>query len=199
MLVGGKVRLDVIDPKNIEWMRLQRNDPEMRQYFREWKEISKDQQQKWYSSRGNNTDVNHVYFEVHAVNQEDYSQSTSEIMMLHGHNPDKSLVGCLGIHYVDWRLRSGEFGIFLAKDVRGKGLGKEALVILFDYGFREMNLHKIWAEVYEFNQALDVYTKGLGMHVDGMLRHSQFCDGRYINSTMLSVLEDEWFEAHGGR
>lgn len=188
MLRGEKVILDVIDPSNIEWMRTQRNDPEMRKYFREWKDISKDQQAKWYASRGNNTDSNHVYFEI-KINP-GWCTSSSKLYSM----PDNHIIGCCGLHYIDWRLRSAEFGVFLCKEVRGMGLGKDALTVLFDYGFREMNLHKIWAEVYNFNKALDMYEKGLGMHVDGKIRHSQFVDGIYVDSIMLSILEEEWFE-----
>ena len=193
MLKGSKVTLDVIDVDNIEWMRAQRNQPEMRQYFREWKDISKDQQAKWYASRGNNSDPNHVYFQI-AVREE--LKGTLSYARQHS-IPD--IIGCCGLHYVDWRLRSAEFGIFLSQDVRGQGFGKDALTVLFDYGFREMNLHKIWAEVYDNNQAINTYTKGLGMKQDGLLRDNYFKNGKYGNSIMLSVLEDEWFEAHGGR
>ena len=179
MLKGKKVILDVVDPKDIEWMRQQRNDPEMRKYFREWKEISKAQQEWWYNDRGNNTNPNHVYFKILEAEHMD-------------------LVGCLGLHYVDWRLRSAEFGIFLSREARGKGIGKEALFMLCDYGFREMNLHKIWCEVYDNNQSVNLYRK-LGFKDDGILRDNYFCDGKYGNSIMMSVLEDEWFNLHGGR
>lgn len=179
MIYGNKVNLDVIDPEDIEWMRIQRNLPEMRKYFREWKDISKDQQAKWYASRGNNSDPNHVYFKIMD-------------------NMTGTLVGCCGLHYVDWRLRSAEFGIFLCKDVRGQGMGGEALALLFDYGFREMNLHKIWCEVYSNNASVNLYRR-LGFKDDGILRDNYFHDGRYGDSIMMSVLEDEWFDAHGGR
>ena len=178
MLIGKKVALNVVDPDNLEWLRQQRNSPEMRRYFREWKDISKDRQLEWYNERGNNTHLNHVYWQVE-------------------NKADGELIGCCGLHYVDWRLRSAEFGIFLSKESRGLGCGKEALNLMFDFGFREMNLHKIWAEVYNFNKALDVYTKGLGMHEDGILRDNTFCEGKYHNSIMLSILEDEWFERTG--
>lgn len=188
MIAGKKIVLKAIEENNIEWMRKQRNLPEMRKYYREWKEISKDQQRWWYTDRGNNMNQNHVYFEIHALNKNDYCKESKYYVR----GADESLIGCTGLHYVDWRLRSAEFGVFIAKDVKGKGLGVDALRTLFDYGFKEMNLHKIWAEVYNNNIALDVYTKGLGMKEDGVLRDSYFCDGKYGNSTMLSVLENEW-------
>ncbi len=189
MLVGDKVILDVIESSSIEWLRKQRNLPEMRRYFRAWKDISKDMQLEWYKEIGNNTHPNHVYWEIRERGNMDVIDDP----------PTGNLIGCCGLHYVDYRLRSAEFSIFLCKDVRGIGYGKEALDLMFDFGFREINLHKIWAEVYDFNKALNVYTKGLGMHIDGRLRHNTFCDGKYHDSIMLSVLEDEWFDAHGER
>lgn len=175
MIKGEKVTLDTIKRSNIEWLRQQRNDPELRQYFREWKDISEDQQEKWYASRGNNTNQSHVYFEI-------LSNETGEI------------VGCTGLHYINWRLRSAEFSIFLARSARGAGYGYETLSLLFNYGFSEMNLHKIWAEVYDNNKAISLYTNGLGMKVDGKSRHSQFINGKYMDSTLLSILDNEWFE-----
>ena len=177
MIKGKKIILDTINPEDIEWMRNQRNDPALRKYFREWKDISKDQQENWYKSRGNNTDPKHIYFAIRL-------RSTGE------------LVGCTGLLYIDWRLRSAEFSVFVDFEQRGRGLGKETLMMLFDFGFREANLHKIWAEVYDFNKAVDIYTKALGMTVDGKLRHSTFHDGKYYDSIMLSILESEWFEKH---
>lgn len=176
MIFGNKVVLAEIDQENIEWMRQQRNDPEMRRYFREWKDISKDQQLNWYKTRGNNSDPNHVYF---------------QIMSLIGSSEPGPVIGCCGLHYIDWRLRSAEFGIFISKDSRGSGCGKEALKMLFDYGFDEINLHKIWAEVYGFNQAKDLYVN-LGMKEDGVLRHNCFHGGKYYDSVILSILESEW-------
>lgn len=197
MIVGENVYLCEIDRSNIEWMRQQRNKSELRQYFREWKDITKDKQEKWYNSRGNNSDDNHVYFEIHEKLPAQPTQPLakwSDYEVGGNSFPSLDLVGCTGLHYIDWRLRSAEFGVFISEKSRGKGLGKEALKLLFDYGFKEMNLHKIWAEVYTNNKALKLYTDVLGMRIDGKLRHTQFTNGEYVDSTMISVLENEWFE-----
>jgi len=185
MIAGKKVILREIEPEDIEWLREQRNKHEMRKYFREWKDISQDQQKKWYASRGNNSDPNHVYFKVLA---RDFKVSESTI--------PAHLVGCCGLHYIDWRMRSAEFGVFLSEEARGIGVGKETLLLLFDYGFKEMNLHKIWCEVYDNNTSVELYRK-LGFVDEGILRDNYFSEGKYGNSHVLSVLEDEWRVKHG--
>jgi RimJ/RimL family protein N-acetyltransferase len=190
MLVGNKVILEEIDPKNIEQLRQWRNNPELRQWFREYKDITKDKQVEWYNTRGNNKNPEHVYFQIMSIGTEDdpnigqpYKRNIEQRI------ENRYLIGCCGLHYIDFRLRKAEFGIFIAKD-RGEGKGKEALKLLFDYGFNELNLHKIWAEVYFGNEAINLYRKFL--KEDGIIRDNSFHNGKYNNSTMMSVLEDEW-------
>lgn len=180
MLVGDKIVLEEIDPKNIEQLRQWRNDPNLRQWFREYKDITKDKQEAWYRERGNNMNPAHVYFQIMSLgagtNGEEQIQS-------------RYLIGCCGLHYLDFRTRIGELGIFIAAD-RGQGKGKEALTLLFDYGFNELNLNKIWAEVYKGNDSINLYSKF--MTYEGELRDSHFHNGKYNNSIVMSVLQREW-------
>lgn len=179
MLIGQKVILEEIDPANVEQLRQWRNDPSIRKYFREWRDISKDKQDCWYKDRGNNINQSHIYFQI--MERMDNSNI---------------LAGSCGLHYIDWRLRSAEFGCFLAPEFIGQGLGKEALVLLFDYGFKECNFHKIWCEVYDNNTSINLYKK-IGFKEEGILRDNYFHEGRYGNSTIMSILECEWREKYG--
>lgn len=178
MWKGKKVILECIDEENIEQMRQWRNDPERRQYFREWKDITKPMQKAWFDERGCNKHPQHVYFQIMS-----YREDASGLI-------HKNLIGCCGLHYIDWRLRCAEFGIFIAQDL-GQGKGKEALELLCNYGFWEMNLHKIWCEVYDNNSSIELY-RSLGFKDEGMQRHTYFNKGQYGNSYLLSVLESEW-------
>jgi len=182
MLIGEKVILEEIDPMNIEQLRQWRNTPEIRQWFREYRDITKDMQNKWYEERGNNTNPDHIYFQIMSKDTECITE-TSRI-------DKRYIIGCTGLLYINWRLRSAEFSLYLGKD-RGQGKGKEALSLLCDYGFRELNLHKIWAEVYDGNSSINLYHK-IGFKDEGILRDNCFHNGKYSNSIHLSYLEDEW-------
>jgi len=184
MINGRLTTLSDIAPNSIEWMRQHRNDPELRKYFREWKDISCSQQELWYNSRGNNSDQNHVYFEIRATKN-------------HGNILRGDLIGCCNLSYINWQtVRSAEFGVFLSKESRGHGFGYDALKTMFNYGFATMNLNKIWGEVYDNNTSLRLY-KNMGFVDDGIARATYFDKGEYGNSNMISMLQSEWFEKYG--
>lgn len=190
MLIGEKVVLEEIDPANIEQLRQWRNDPELRQWFREYKDITKSKQETWYKERGNNSSPEHVYFQIMSLGSENIIGAGEQEYTKEQRIKNRYLIGCCGLHYIDFRLRKAEFGIFIAKD-RGQGKGKEALKMMCDYGFKELNLHKIWGEIYSGNESINVYRK-VGFKEDGILRDNFFHNGKYGNSTMMSILENEW-------
>lgn len=174
--------LDVIEPQDLEWMRYHRNDPELRKFFREYKDISKSQQAAWYERDGSNNNHKHIYF---------------KIMLSHTKLPggtwDKDkLVGICGLTNIDWVARRAELSVYLSPQTHGKGIGKDALTTMYNYAFRELNLHSIVAEVYDNNKAVDFYKGALGMTQDGVIRHTYFSEGKYGDSIMLTLLEDEW-------
>ena len=51
MLYGKKVYLCAVEQESIEQLRVWRNDPELRKYFREYKELSSTMQREWFETR----------------------------------------------------------------------------------------------------------------------------------------------------
>ena len=77
MVRGKKVYLSSLERENLEQLRGWRNLPELRKYFREYKEITKENQSKWYENRvlNNNEQVD---FEIHD-NETDKSVSYTHL------------------------------------------------------------------------------------------------------------------------
>ena len=90
MLRGKKTHLTSVERDSLEQMRSWRNQPEMRKYFREYREISKDMQKDWYVNRVL-SDKEQVNFEIHE-------------------NDTGVLIGHCGLYYIDWIHRHAEFG-----------------------------------------------------------------------------------------
>jgi hypothetical protein len=76
--------------------------------------------------------------------------------------------------------------------IDNKGIAEESCRILFDYGFSELSLNKIWTEIYEFDlKKYDLYCR-LGFQKDGFLREQYFYDGKWWGSYILSLLQKDW-------
>lgn len=104
-----------------------------------------------------------------------------------------SCIGTTGLINIDWRNRSGELGIVIGKrEYLGKGYGKEAVDLLLGFGFRELNLHRISLQVFDFNErAIRSYQKS-GLVEEGRLREAFYRDGTYHDIVIMGMTEEEF-------
>lgn len=172
MIYGDRIYLCAVEEKNIEQLRIWRNSEDLRKYFREYREIDTAMQKKWYYERVSGS-ITQVDFEIHI-------KDTGK------------LIGHCGLYYIHPIYRSGELTIYVGDFTeRNKGYGTNALKTLLQYGFDQLNLNRISAEVYTNNNAVRVYQK-VGFIGEGVLRQSVFKDGKYLDSIMLSMLRSDY-------
>lgn len=106
---------------------------------------------------------------------------------------DGTPIGSCALRNFDWITRSCEAGITIGeKDYWGKGYGGEALEVLQRIAFESLNLHKVWLTCAEYNErGLRAYQR-IGFREEGRLRDARFIDGRYYDTVIMGVLENEW-------
>ena len=98
------------------------------------------------------------------------------------------LVGRCGTIRVDWKNRVAELAIMIGTPYRGRGYGKEAMRLLCDFCFNEMNLHKLKVTVFAFNEAAVRCYESNGFVREGCLKEEIFRDGAYRDVLILSRL-----------
>ena len=100
----------------------------------------------------------------------------------------RQLIGKCGFTKVNWKNRVAELAILIGeKDCRGKGYGADAIRTLCTFGFMEMNLHKIKAVVFDFNEpALRCYEK-CGFVREGVLKQEIFREGAYHDVVSMAL------------
>jgi RimJ/RimL family protein N-acetyltransferase len=109
-------------------------------------------------------------------------------------------IGHVGLYKIDPRLRKGEFAIVIGDVKRqGKGIGRSATVAMIEWGFRQLNLHKISLSVLANNKRAIRLYETLGFRHEGVLRDEQFRDRRYVNVVLMSLLDKEWKSSDGAR
>ena len=107
---------------------------------------------------------------------------------------DDSLIGFVDLSDISVRNHSCELGIgFPKKEDRSKGYGQETLSLILDYGFNNLNMHKIKLSVYPFNTgAVKAYTNA-GFVKEGTSRNEVFYDGKWVNIDHYAIFQEDWF------
>jgi RimJ/RimL family protein N-acetyltransferase len=110
-------------------------------------------------------------------------------------------VGTVGIMLIDRRNRRCEFGpIFIGEaEYRRRGLALDAELLVLDYCFNHLGMHKVIAHVPESNAAVIRLHEAAGFRQDVVLRDHIFRGGRFEDLHELSCLEGEFRERFTSR
>ncbi|WEG18830.1 GNAT family protein [Alkalihalophilus pseudofirmus] len=102
-------------------------------------------------------------------------------------------LGIISLVQLDMKNRNAECIIDIGnKEYWGKGYAKEALTVLLDYAFYEVNLHRISLKVYSMNEkAIHLYKK-LGFKEEGVSREVLFREGKWHDLIHMGVLSGEY-------
>lgn len=99
-------------------------------------------------------------------------------------------LGHVGLYRLDSRVRKAEFAILIGDpEWRGRGLGRKVTSAVVNYGFSQLNLHRIELSVLATNEAAVKLYEGIGFAVEGTQRDAQFRDGRYVDLLLMAILE----------
>lgn len=75
---------------------------------------------------------------------------------------------------------------------KGKGYGRAAIQLFKKLAFEELQAHRLWLDVREYNvRARDLY-KALGFVEEGYIRECILLDDKYVSHYIMSILEQEY-------
>ncbi|RDW20772.1 GNAT family N-acetyltransferase [Oceanobacillus chungangensis] len=164
MLIGEFVGLRAIDKSDLSTLLEWRNKPDFRLFFREYRELNYDNQLQWYEKYVLN-DPNTRMFAITALD-------TGE------------LIGACGLCYIDWINRNADFSIYIGKD--GKYIDEifavDAAKVMEKYGYEELNLHKLWAEIYSIDDKKKAFFQNLNFKLEGTLKETHWTEGQWVDS-----------------
>jgi|SRR5215475_199293 len=102
---------------------------------------------------------------------------------------DEQLVGFarLGLGGV----RAGKLGYAIAADEWGRGYATEAVRLLVDFGFQQLECHRISAAIGPDNAPSIAVIRKLGFVYEGRLRDHVHTNGAWRDSLLYSLLEHE--------
>ncbi len=102
------------------------------------------------------------------------------------------LVGNCGIRQTGARAYEADIGYELAPDHWGRGYATEAARAIMQFGFAELRVHRIWAWCIADNTASARVLEKLGLKLEGRLREKEYFKGRWWDTLVYGILENEW-------
>ncbi|HHY89164.1 MAG TPA: GNAT family N-acetyltransferase [Chloroflexi bacterium] len=175
MLRGKRIRLRPAErsdlPHFVRWF----SDPEVTRYLSMRFPMSMAREEQWFEDMLKRPQVEHVL--CIEVDQDG----------------EWKLIGNCAFHKVDWINSSAEVGISIGeKEYWNQHYGREALAVLVNYGFTELNLHRIWLQVFANNpRGIRAY-ESIGFRHEGRKREHEYINGEYVDDLIMGVLRHEW-------
>lgn len=103
----------------------------------------------------------------------------------------EKMIGSIGL-YLELKEKRAEIGYSLSKEYWGLGIIPEAVERIFEYGFNEINLEKIFAQTDTRNLPSQSVMKKLNMKQEGVFRKHTIAQNQRRDIVYFSILRDEW-------
>jgi len=171
-LIGERIFLRPFSKKDLPHIQRWSTDAELRRLTGEIAPISQAEAEKFY--RELRADENRAWF---AIVLKKGNRVIGEAGLLRMFRPWRN---------TDMTIIIGE------KDARGKGYGKEAGHLLLSHAFEHLGFHRVSVGVVGFNKNAIRFWKSLGFKKEGVKRDEYFCDNKYSDFVLMSILENEF-------
>ena len=177
-LIGKRVYLRALEKEDLIYIRKWSNDHEIRKLTGEVVSMSQADADKFL--------------------ERVYSDNTREWFVIVVKENDR-VIGETGLLRMFPAWRTTDISIIIGeKEAWGKGYGTEAILLLLDYAFRCLNFHRVAIGVVGFNKRAISFWKKIGFKKEGVQRDGYYYNHKYFDFVMMSILEDEFRELHGG-
>ena len=168
MLKGKIISLRRVKQDDLKFLRDWRNTPSIWENNTQFILLNLKQQNSWFKKINDNISKERMFTVI------DGKQ-----------NP----IGICGLVQIDEDNRNAKVAIIIGNTKNhSKGIGTESLNLLLEYGFKELKIHRIDAEVIEYNKKSLNFFKKLGFKQEAVMRDYIFRNGKWWNLFIFSKI-----------
>lgn len=111
---------------------------------------------------------------------------------------DNALLGDIALDVDEWNTGNAFVGLAVYERANwGKGFGSEAMHLLLEFAFNEVNMRRVSLTVFEYNpRAIRSYEK-VGFRHEGRLRGRLMREGKRWDMLVMGILREEWIALNG--
>jgi ribosomal-protein-serine acetyltransferase len=103
-----------------------------------------------------------------------------------------TLSGSVGCHPIDWPNRNASLGYWIDQAQEGKGVVTRCCVVMLDYLFDELGLHRAEIRCGTANERSCAIPQRLGFTQEGIARQAEWVNDRWVDLVVWGILEEEW-------
>lgn len=104
----------------------------------------------------------------------------------------KEVIGIVSLLKIVLKNKNAESGSWIGKPFWGTGLIHEAKIELYKYGFKDVNLVKIYSRVFEFNPRSFKHLEKLGFVRQGVFRKHSFINNKFVDNYYYELLKEDF-------
>lgn len=171
MIAGKIVNLRPIERGDLPAMVAWRNNPRVLRAFFTQSRLTMQDQEVWYEKYCSRQDEKLFVIET----------------------KERKAVGTIGLSKIDRINRSAELGRLMIgdDDEIGNGFALDAVRTVVGFAFSQLNLNRIWLEVFSWNlAAINVYIR-CGFRQEGIKRQAVLVDGKFQDVILMSLLRED--------
>jgi ribosomal-protein-alanine N-acetyltransferase len=104
------------------------------------------------------------------------------------------IIGMISLMHIDNRHRSAEVGYWLGNQYWKRGITKEALSLILDFGFNNLELVRIYAKVLQPNLPSIRLLQSAGFRYEGRTRKRVFREGSWFDELIFTLADEDFRE-----
>ena len=173
MFEGKLVSLRALEKEDLSILKEWRNTLHVRKSTREYKLLNMINQKNWFESIHQSNPPKEIMFGIL--------------------DKKKELIGVTGLTYIDWKNRNSEISIYFStKNWQTKPNAKEVINLIMEYGFEELNLHRLYVEIFSLMKENTKLFSQMKFIKEGELREKVWRQNKWWNTIIFSKLATEY-------
>ena len=173
MFEGKFVTLRALEKEDLPSLKEWRNSLHVRKSTREYKLVNMINQKNWFESIHQSNPPKDIMFGIL--------------------NKRKKLIGVTGLTYIDWKNRNSEISIYFSTNNRqAKHEAKEVINLIMEYGFEELNLNRLYVEIFSLMKENVKLFKKMKFIKPGHLREKIWRQNKWWDTLIFSKLAKEY-------
>lgn len=167
-LEGSEVELRTVEKEDKEFLRDGVNHPEVRKHMG--------------NSRPQNMESEEEFFEHLTETQDIY------LVICRKGEP----MGIVSLEEEEKPSNIADIGIWLHPEYHSEGYGTEAIELIIEHGFKQLNYHKLYARAHGDNEASQRIWEKHGFEKEGELRQHVLVEGEHRDVLYYGLLRGEY-------